>query len=90
MNWDLVNHDLLPADRVFRLGKRTRFSDFKRQIQETTGVPVEMQRCGMGCEGRSSSHTPMRPEYWSMSTHPLHSLTRSPPHSHVLLLAGTG
>ena len=50
VNWDLVNHDKLPPERVFRLGKKTRFSDFKALVAASPlGIPVEAQRCGTKC-----------------------------------------
>ena len=44
MFFDLVNHEKLPPEQIFRIGKDTRFVDFKETVAQLLSIPANKQR----------------------------------------------
>ncbi|KAG1672785.1 hypothetical protein FOA52_002773 [Chlamydomonas sp. UWO 241] len=58
--FDLVNHDKLPSDRIFRVKKNLRFSEFKQMVADKLDVPVTAQRYWIWSARPNSSFRPQR------------------------------
>mmetsp|Transcript_35695 Transcript_35695/g.79387 ORF Transcript_35695/g.79387 Transcript_35695/m.79387 type:complete len:1131 (+) Transcript_35695:131-3523(+) len=59
--FDLINHDRLGADRIFRVRKNTKFQDFKALVAERLGVPQEKQRWWTWARRQNATFRPSRP-----------------------------
>jgi len=59
--FDLVNHNKLPAEHIFRLKKNIRFPEFMQMVQEKLKVPVADQRFWIWETRDNGSFRPARP-----------------------------
>ena len=72
--FDLVNHDRLPEEHVFRVKKNIKFSEFKKRVEAEMGVPVAAQRHWLWSLRQNVTFRPSRPLTPEEEDHPLMEL----------------
>ena len=60
MFFDLVNHDKLPLEQIFRIRKNVRFVDFKETVAQALRIPVNKQRYWIMAPRANGTYRPCR------------------------------